>query len=283
MTKNKEKEVAEPKYLPSPLNNNMINYKIYYMSASEKILYFFLTFILGGTVGLVFYGGLFKYEGEATNTTYISNIVIVLIAGTISAKAFIPAIRKNLKEKRDRKLQKQFMDLLENLSFSLAAGNTVLDAFVNAKVDMQNQYTEEDMIIQELNEMILGIKNGINLEEMVLSFGERSNCEDIENFGNVISNCYRLGGNFKDVVRKTRDIIGDKIAIADEINTKLASNKLQHNAMCIMPIALVAMLKISSSFFADNLSSGIGVIVTTVAVSIFIGSYFWGRKIIDIR
>lgn len=279
----KKQKVIGPKFLPSPLNNNMINYKVYYMSAKEKILSFFITFLLGGIVGLIFYGGLFKSEGEATTSTYISDIVVFCLVGAIAAKIFIPTIKLNLKNKRDKKLRKQFMDMLENLSSSLASGNTVNDSFVNARTDMLNQYSEKDYIIQELSEIISGLENGITLEEMVLSFGKRSNNEDIENFSNVISNCYRLGGNFKDVVRKTRNIINDKIAIEDEIRTKLSSNKLQHNAMCVMPILLVAMLRMSSSSFSDNLSSGTGVVVTTIAVVIFVSAYFWGQKIIDIK
>ncbi len=276
------KKTKEPKYLPSPLNNKMLNYKVYYMSAGEKVLYFLLTFVLGGLVGYVFYGGLFKYDGEATMATHISNIVIFTGVGLIAAKVFLPAIVESLLKKRNKQLQKQFMDLLEGLSTSLSAGNTVNDSFLNACNDMKNQYTDEDYIIKELQEIAAGLNNGRTLEEMLVNFGNRSNNEDIHNFSNVMSNCYRLGGNFKDVVRRTRGIIGDKIAISDEIDTKLASNKLQHNAMCVMPIVLVAMLKVASPSFAQNLSSFLGVLVTTLAVGIFVASYFWGQKIIDI-
>ena len=279
----KKKEIKEPKYLPSPLANKMINYKVYYMSASEKILYFLITFVLGGLVGNVFYGGLFKYEGEATMATYISNTVIFVIVGLIAAKVFLPTINENLKEKRAKRLTKQFTDMLEGLSASLSAGNTVNDAFINAKTDLLNQYSESDYIVVELNEIISGLHNGKTLEEMIYAFGKRSNNEDIENFANVMSNCYRLGGNFRDVVRKTRNIISDKFAISDEINTKIASNKLQLNAMSIMPIALVALLKMMNESFAENLASPIGIIVTTLAVATLVGAYRWGKKIIDIR
>lgn len=279
----KKNQQKEPQYIPSVLNNQMINYKTYYMSCKEKILYFILTFSIGGVVGLIFYGGLFKSEGEATMATYISNLVVFCLVGLISAKFFIPVIRNNLKIKRDKKLRKQFMNLLEDLSVSLAAGNTLNDSFVNAKSYMQSQYTEKDMIIQELVEIVSGMDNGHTLEEMMTAFGKRAGNEDIENFSNVISNCYRMGGNFKDVIRKTRDIISDKIAIEEEIETKLASNKLQHNAMCLMPIALVGMLKLSSSSFAENLSSFLGVVITTVAIAIFVASYLWGQKIINIE
>lgn len=279
----KKNQQVEPQFIPSVLNNQMLNYKVYYMSFTEKLIYFLLTFIAGGVVGLIFYGGLFKSEGEATTATMISNIVVFCLIGLIAAKFFVPAIRRNLKNKRDKVLRKQFMNLLEDLSVSLAAGNTLNDSFINAKSDMQNQYSEKDMIIQELSEIISGMDNGYTLEEMMTAFGQRAGNEDIENFANVISNCYRMGGNFKDVIRKTRNIISDKIAIEEEIETKLASNKLQHNAMCLMPIALVGMLKLSSASFAANLSSFLGVIITTIAIGIFVASYFWGQKIIDIE
>lgn len=279
----KKNQQVEPQYITSVLNNQMLNYKVYYMSFREKLIYFLLTFIAGGVVGLIFYGGLFKSEGEATTATAISNLVVFCLIGLIAAKFFVPAIRTNLKNKRDKKLRKQFMNLLENLSVSLAAGNTLNDSFVNSKTDMLNQYSKRDMIIIELSEIVSGMENGHTLEEMMTAFGQRAENEDIENFSNVISNCYRMGGNFKDVIRKTRNIISDKIAIEEEIETKLASNKLQHNAMCLMPIALVGMLKLSSASFAANLSSFLGVVITTIAIAIFVASYFWGQKIIDIE
>lgn len=271
-----------PEFIPSPLNNNMINYAEYYLSATEKIIFFLITFIAGGAAGLVFYGGLFKVDGEATMATTISNTVVFCVIGCIAAKFFVPVLRESMRQKRSKKLEKQFVNMLDGLASSLAAGNTVNGAFVNAEADMKNQYSEDEVIVREISEIVLGLGNGRTLEEMVAAFGARSNSEDIENFSNVISNCHRMGGNFKDVIRKTRDIISDKSAIADEITTKLASNKLQHNAMCIMPIVLVAMLRMSSRSFADNLASPLGVVVTTLAIGLFVASYFWGRKIIDI-
>lgn len=280
MAKRKNKE---PKYILSALNNPMINYKVYYMTKSEKLMYFFLTFLVGGFVGWVFYGGLFTYDGEATMATRISDVVVFCAVGLISARVFVPAISNILKNKRDKALRLQFRDMLETLTASLSAGNTLSDSFNNARNDLLNQYPETEHIIVELTEILGGVKNGITLESMLSDFGERADNEDIQNFSNVIGNCYRIGGDFKTVVRKTRDIISEKMAIEDEIATKIASNKLQHNAMCIMPIVLVAMLKMSSPAFAANLASFLGVFVTTIAIAIFVASYFWGRKIIDIR
>lgn len=279
----KKKEPKEEKYILSPLNNPMLNYNVYVMTWAEKLAYFVLTFVIGGAVGFVFYGGLFKVDGESTTATYISNAVVFVLVGLIAARVFLPAITENLKNKRRNSLQRQFMTLLEALSTSLSAGTNLRDAFFNAKNDLLGQYEADSLIIVELSEIIAGIQNGKELEEMLQAFGTRSANEDIINFSNVISNCYRLGGNFNDVVRRTREIISDKVAVSDEIETKISSNKMQHNAMCIMPVILVAMIKMSSDQLAAGLTSITGVLVTTVAVGIFIGAYFWGQKIIDIR
>lgn len=66
----KKKQQIEPQFIPSALNNQMLNYKVYYMSFTEKLIYFLLTFIIGGVVGLVFYGGLFKSDRNSVIDTF---------------------------------------------------------------------------------------------------------------------------------------------------------------------------------------------------------------------
>lgn len=279
----KEKIIKGPEFLPSCIGNAMINYQEYYMSAAEKIFFFLLAFVSGGLVGQIFYGGLFKEDGEPTTATYISSIIIFVIIGGVVAKIVLPIIEKMLKEKRQLELRDQFRDLLEILTTALASGNTVTDSFVNARNDILGQYTEKDYIVIELAEIVNGLENGVTLENLISNFGSRSGLEDIQNFSNVIGNCYRMGGNFKDVVRRTKDIISDKMAITDEINTKLASNKMQLNAMSLMPILLVGMIKAMNPTFAENLASPVGVLVTTLAICGLGGAYFWGQKIINIE
>ena len=279
----KKNQPKEPQFLASALNNAMPNYKVYYLSPKEKALWYTLVFALGGLVGQVFYGGLFKKDGDPTTATYVSNIAVFCVVGLIAVRFFVPMITETLKTRRERKLKKQFIDLLESLSVSLSSGSTVNDAFVNAAIDLQNQYGENEIIIVELLEITEDLRNGITLEASLENFAARSGNEDIQNFSNVMGNCYRLGGNFRDVVRKTRDIISEKVLISEEINTKLTSNKFQLNVMSVMPIIIILMMKRMSSDFASGFTSATGVLVITVAVGIFIGAYLWGRKIVDVR
>ena len=277
------KAMKEPEYIESKLKTAMINYRVYYMSISEKILYNLLLVICGGIVGIIFFGGLFKADGELTTATLINDVVVFAVAGIVTDRVFINQINDSLLKKRARKLQKEFIDLLYILATALSTGNTLQQSFEIAKKDLRNQYTEQDMIVNEVDEILKSVINGFTLEEALENFGKRSNDEDIENFVNVISTCKRLGGDFKTVVSRTKSLISDKIAIQNEITTKLTSNQLQMNAMCLMPILLVAMLKMGSPQFSKNLSTPIGVIATLLACILFIVSYFLGKKIVEVR
>ncbi|MEG2429434.1 MAG: hypothetical protein RSA99_03545, partial [Oscillospiraceae bacterium] len=65
--KKKNKEPQEPAYFMSATNIQTINYKVYYMSLKEKILYFLVAFVVGAAVGYLFYGGIGKDEfGQAS-------------------------------------------------------------------------------------------------------------------------------------------------------------------------------------------------------------------------
>ena len=87
----------------------------------------------------------------------------------------------------------------------------------------------------------------------------------------------------RSVIHRTHGVISEKMAVSDEIKTKLTSNKLQHNAMSLMPIAVVAMLKLTNQAFAENFATLTGVVVNTVAIGIFVGAYKYGQKIIDVK
>ena len=78
-----------PQYYVSKTNTQVLNYDVYVMKKTEKFLYMLLLFIAGGAVGLIFYGGLFKEDGQATLMTTISNFVVFAIVGLLAIKYFL--------------------------------------------------------------------------------------------------------------------------------------------------------------------------------------------------
>ena len=277
------KKPKEPQFYTSRINTQVLNYGVYVMKPSEKLTYSLLTFIVGGVVGLIFYGGLFKADGRATMLTTISNLVVFLLVGLLAIKYFLPTIAESLRKKRMEKLKKQFCDFASSLTNSLSGGMNMNDALRAVYGDLQAQYSDEAFIVLEVEEIINGVNNNIPIETMLEDFGQRSSIPDITNFAIVFATCYRTGGDIKSVVRRTTDIISEKIMISSEIETTVTSNKMQMNMMTALPIIIVLMMRIMSSDFAKSFASIIGVIGLSITVGLTIAAYKLGQKILDIK
>ena len=283
MSKKKNPQ-AERLYEVSGTNRKMLNYKVYRMSANEKALYFVLAFVIGAAVAYLFYGGIGKDEyGNATTVTYICDIVIMALIGFIAAKLFLPIRKEQIIAERKKKLRTQFIDLLDSLTASISAGKNVPNAFVAAREDLLIQYQPDAYIVQEVDNIISGIQNNIDVGSMLLNFGERSGIQDIRTFGRVFETAYSKGANLKDVVRNSHMILSNKCEIEAEIETKVASNKNEQNIMIIMPVILILMIKMAGSDFANNFTTPTGILCTTIAIGTFVGAYLLGRKILNIE
>ena len=280
----KKTEAAEPQYYSSATNIKVLNYKVYYMSFPEKLLFFLLAFAVGAAVGYLFYGGLAKDEyGQPTTMTYVLNIAIPSVVGIIAGKLFLPVRRDSVIKKRKTELTHQFRDMLESLTTSLGAGKNVNDSFMSVYEDLKVQYDEDAFILKELEVIISGIHNNVAIEDILDDFGRRSGSEDIKSFADVFRVSYSKGVNVKDIIRNTHGILSDKMEIAEDIETVVTSNKTEQNIMIVMPIALVGMIKLMSPDFAANFATSSGVISTTVGIVMFVAAYFIGKAILNIK
>lgn len=274
----------EPQYYRSATGDQTLNYKVYYMSKKEKILYFILAFIVGAAVGYLFYGGLaLDPYGDPTTATYILNVIVMGTVGFFAGKLYVPIRNRQILAKRQRALKLQFRDMLDALSTSLGAGKNVRDSFLIVQDNMEEQYDEEAFIVNELHCINVGLMNGVNIEELLADFARRSGNGDIQDFADVFEICYRQGGNIKETVRNTCTIIGDKMSVAEEIETTISGSKSEQNIMLVMPILLVGMIKLSSPEFSAKFATPSGIISTTVGVVLFVASYFLGKKLLDIK
>ncbi len=280
----KKDEPEEELYVASGTNNQMLNYKAYKMTSDEKMLYFGLAFVIGAGVAYLFYGGIGKDEfGNPTILTHILNIIIMALVGFATGKVFLPIRKKQIIERRQKELRAQFIDLLDSLSSSISAGKNVPNAFKTAREDLAIQYSEDSYIIQEVDNILSGIQNNIDVSGMLVNFGERSGIEDIKIFGKVFETAHKKGADLKEVVRNSHLIISGKCQIETEIETKIASNKNEQNIMIFMPILLVVMIKMAGSDFANNFTTPSGLISTTIAIAAFVVAYFVGRSIMNIE
>lgn len=280
----KKTKEQEPQYYMSATNIPTYNYHVYNMKLIEKILYFLLAFVVGAAVGYLFYGGIGKDEfNQPTTLTWILNITIPSIVGIVAGKMFIPVRTKALIEKQQKEISHQFRDMLDSLTTSLGSGKNISDSFISVYGDLKIQYDSDAFILKELEVIIAGIHNNIAIEDVLDDFGNRSDNEDIKSFANVFRISYRKGGNIKDIIRNTQEILSDKMNIAEDIETLVASNKTEQNIMVVMPIILVGTIKLMSPEFAANFVTPAGLISTTVGLITFVIAYFVGKQILNIE
>ena len=151
------------------------------MSKKEKILYFLLAFAVGAIVGYLFYGGIGKNEfGEPTTLTHILDITISCSVGIFAGVMFLPIRTKQIIAKKQSTLKLQFRDMLESLTTSLGAGKNVSDSFKSIYDDLKVQYEEDAYILKELEVVLAGMSNNIDVEDVLEDFGKRSGIGDIE-------------------------------------------------------------------------------------------------------
>lgn len=282
--KEKEKKPQEPQYYLSATNVPTYNYKVYYMTKKEKILYFLLAFVVGAAVGYLFYGGMAKNEfGEPTMLTWILNIVICTVVGVAAGILFLPIRTQQIINKRRNDLKLQFREMLDTLSTSIGSGKNIMDSFKAAYDDLRIIYSDDTAIIKELRIINDGITNNVDIEKSLADFGERSGIDDIKSFADVFETCYRKGGDIKDVIRNTQQIITEKMEVEMEIETIITGSKTEQSIMTVMPIAIVGAIKLMSPEFAANFATPAGVVSTTVAIVMFVVAYFVGKKIMVIE
>jgi len=280
----KEKKQKEPEYLQSMINTKALNYRVYYMKPGEKLAYALISFIGGALVGYLFYGGLGRdADGNPTIITHVLNLIVMLVSGIFAVRLFIPLRIEQIKDKRFKTLKHQFRDMLDSISTSVGAGRNINRAFDAAYEDLKVQYEEGSYILNELEIINMGLRNNINIEDLLMDFGKRSGIDDIISFARVFDIGFRKGANLKDMIRNTHSILSDKMEITEEIETTISSSKLETYIMIVAPIFLVGIIKLMSPDMASNFSTPVGVVSTTIAVALFVGSYFISKKMMDIR
>jgi len=141
------------------------------------------------------------------------------------------------------------------------------------------EHGEKAYITKELNWMCIMHNNGEEIKDLLLNFADRSGIDDVRSFANVFSVAENLAGDRPRIIRETRDMISERIAVELEIQTMITGQKNQLNILAIMPVVMALLTR---SFETDSGNITV-IIIKIVALGIFIFAYWLGTKIVDIK
>lgn len=261
----KEKQGEESVELRG-LMGNAKDYHVYHMTKTDYLA----AWAFGAALGFVV---LFAF---------FNSPAVSAAGGILCAKLLPKHYCEYKKRKQIKELRSQFKDLLESLTSAYSSGKNTVRAFEEAADDMISIYGEEADIVREVQIICTGLRHNKNIEELLLDFANRSALEDVMSFANVFESCNRQGGNLKQIVADTREIINDKIEVEMELETMIAGSKNELNIMMVMPVIVVLMLRgMGSGMAGSNTVSA--VIVKMLCIGIFALAYGVGRKVMDIK
>lgn len=193
-------------------------------------------------------------------------------------------VKKEYIEQRKWKLLLDFKEAVSALSFAMAAGLSLENAVKEVKNDLQLMGITKGDMIQELINMENQIKMQMRVEELWYSFGQKCKIEEIMSFGEIMIVAKRSGGDLREILYNTAQIIGDKIEMKREIQTMIHAKRLEYNMMSMITLFILMFFSVTSPEMSQVLyGNTLGVIVMTVCLGLYLFAYYLGQKILKIK
>jgi tight adherence protein B len=191
---------------------------------------------------------------------------------------------KVLCRKRRDKLRLHFKEALYALSSLLSAGRSVENAFSSLENDLVLLIGDSQSdFMMELRALNNRIHNGETLETGLQDFAKRSDLDEIRNFTDVITICKKAGGDLVEVVRRTSQVIGEKLEVELEVAVLISQKKFESRIMIGMPFAFVGILGYIAADYMQPLHEGLGILLLSVCLLLLVACSWWMFRIMDIK
>ena len=233
-----------------------------------------------------------EYILGAVQTTGIFLLILYVFYGTfIIAPVFFPVWFLYMRDwiadtegKKEQQFRMQFRDSIQEMSAVLKAGYSVENAIREVNRELIPLYDKDTRIRKEYNLMTHQIDMKMPASEVLEKFAERTGQEDVEDFVNVFAAAKKSGGDSITIIRNSVRIISGKIDTEKEIQTMIASKKLEFDIMCVVPFVIILYMKLTFGEFLRVLyGNAAGMIIMTVCLCVYLAAYRIGRKIIRIE
>ncbi len=233
-----------------------------------------------------------EYILGIAKVTGIFLLILYAFYGTfITAPVFLPVWFLYMRDwiadtagKKEQQFRTQFRDSIQEMSAVLKTGYSVENAIREVSRELSSLYDKDTRIRKEYNRMAHQIDMKMPVAEVLEKFAERTGQEDVEDFVNVFAAAKKSGGDSIAIIKNAVRIISGKIDTEKEIQTMIASKKLEFDIMCIVPFAIILYMKITFGEFLSVLyGNAAGMIVMTICMCVYLAAYKIGRKIIRIE
>lgn len=190
--------------------------------------------------------------------------------------------RKAQKEKRTAELSAQFRECILCVGANLRAGYSAENAFSLSCGDMEILFGRTSYIVEELMWIKKGLRNNINLEELLEDFGKRSGVDEIREFAEVFMIVKRNGGDLPEVISDTAVILSDRLELKKEIKVLISGRQFEQKIMSIIPFAIVFYIELTTPGYFDILYRNFpGTVIMSFCLILYLAANFAAERMIE--
>jgi tight adherence protein B len=182
---------------------------------------------------------------------------------------------------RNLKYSIQFRDMLFLISDGLAAGRSLENAIEYGLMELQLQYpNKEIMIIKEFEIILKKTKMNQTIQSAFQEFEEKFENREISDFVSIYVLSSQKGGNLVNSIKKTIDLITQKISTLEDISVIIAEKVLEVRLLSIVPLVIVLLLnQVAYGYVSVLYESLQGRITMTVSLLLYLVGVFMANKI----
>lgn len=192
--------------------------------------------------------------------------------------------KKDWEFKRKKRLNLQFKDAMEAVTFSLNVGYSMENAFKEALIELRLLYGDEGEIVKVFQNIVRRVEHNENIETALYDFAQASRVEDIIYFAEVFRYAKRSGGDLISIIKNTASTIREKIEIKEEIETVISGKKMEQKVMSAMPMGIILYLRLTAPEFIQPLYGTLsGVITMTFCLLVYLAADSVAKRIVNIN
>lgn len=228
------------------------------------------------------------YTGIAGLSALIAWLFFDSVFGLVVIIVCMPLIggvyRKMAALRRDRMLEAQFQDGLGFAAAALETGYSVENAWKEAQREVETLHGEDAVFAEALRK--INQKAGMNepLERQFLEFAGESGLESIQNFAEVFYFARKSGGNLTSIMRLTADRLRQNFRVQEEIALAISSRQFEQRIMSVMPLGILAYLRVGSPGFLAPLYHNVaGVVIMTGCLALYGIAWYLSVKLTEIE
>lgn len=187
--------------------------------------------------------------------------------------------KKKYIQRQKNILRTEFKNMIISLLGNLNAGYSLENAFLETGLEMKKLYGTELLISEELENFRRGISCNVRIEDLLRTFGVRSEIEEIQDFANMLVSAKEHGGNMLLIIRRAVSNLSARCSLELEIETLISAKKLEGMIMLGMPFLIVAYMRLTNGEYLMPIYTNLGgrILMTIGLILVILCAWLVGK------